>query len=245
MTAHSIQGRTVTTPVEVRRARQWATQFVVPAARAQAAIEHTGLQVARPFPGRAIVTLVVVDYEDTDLDAYHEVGVGFLVRPHDAPPAEGEGALVREFWSGSMGAYIHQLPVDQAFTLDAGVSIWGFPKFLAGISLRQVGRYTVCELAHEGEHVFTLGVADRGWFPLPSRTPPSYSFHEGVLRKTEWQQAGARTTARLGGAELTLGSHPIAKELEALGLPKRALMTVATPAMQATFGDAEVVSPTG
>lgn len=243
MTTYDVQGRPVSTPVEVRDARQWSAQFVVPAEAAQSAIAYSGLEVARPFPGRAMVALAVVDYRDTDLDAYHEVAVSFVVRHHDAPAVSGEGELLREFWSGKVGAFIHQLPVDQTFTLEGGVSIWGFPKFLAEISLREVGRYTVCDLSHEGEHVLTLGVADRGWLRLPANTPPSYSFHDGVLRRTRWEQTGDRPSARLGGAELTLGTHPIAKELEALGLPKRALMSASTPRMQATFGDAEAVQP--
>ncbi|MBI2168037.1 MAG: acetoacetate decarboxylase family protein, partial [Actinobacteria bacterium] len=125
--SYEIQGRPVAIPVEVRDARQWAAQFLVPADAAQAVIGDTGLQVARPFPGRAMLALAVVDYRDTDLDAYHEVAVSFVVRHHDAPAVAGEGELLREFWSGKVGAYIHQLPVDQTFTLEAGVLIWGFP----------------------------------------------------------------------------------------------------------------------
>lgn len=242
MSTYTIQGREITTPVEVRAARQWAAQFVVAADAAQSVIEYSGLEVARPFPGRAVLVLAVVDYVDTDLDSYHEVAVSFVVRHHDAPRVTGEGELLREFWSGRVGAFIHQLPVDQTFTLEAGVSIWGFPKFLADVSLREVGGFTVCELSHDGEHVLTLGVRDGGWFPLPARTPPSYSWRDGQLRRTAWEQSGERPRARPGGAELTLGTHPIAKELESLGLPKRALMSLSTPAMRATFQDAEPVT---
>lgn len=236
-----IQGRELTPPIEVRDARQWSAQFVVPAQAAQSLIEYSGLEVARPFPGRAMVALAVVDYRDTDLDAYHEVAVSVVVRPDDAPAIHGEGELLREFWSGKVGAFIHQLPVDQTFTMEAGQTIWGFPKFLAEITMSEVGGFAVCDLRHDGEHVLTLGVRSRGWFPLPSASPPSYSWRDGVLRRTEWTQTGERPSARPGGAELTLGSHPIAKELEALGLPRRALMSSSTPRMQATFGAAVVV----
>ena len=37
------------------------------------------------MPGRALVALAVCRYNDTDLDAYHEVAVSFVVRRHDAP----------------------------------------------------------------------------------------------------------------------------------------------------------------
>lgn len=238
MTAYTVQGRQVITPVEVRDASQWSAQFLVPADAAQTMIDASGLEVARPFPGRAVVVLAFVDYRDSDLDAYHEVAITVVVRLDDASPRRGEGELMREFWAGKVGAYIHHLPVDQTFTLDAGRSIWGFPKFPAQIELRQVGGYSVCELRHDDEHVLTLAVRDRGWFPLPSASPPSYAFLDGVLRRTEWAQTGERPSARLGGAELTLGSHPIAEELASLGLPKHALMSSSTPHMRATFEDA-------
>lgn len=50
---------------------------------------------------------------------------------------------------------------------------------------------------------------------------------------------GVRT--RTGGAELHLGSHPIADELRSLGLPRRALMTTTIPDLRMRFGDAAAV----
>ena len=41
--------------------------------------------------------------------------------------------------------------------------------------------------------------------------------------------------ARLGGATLQLGTHPIADELRALGLPKRPLASTTIAHMSATF----------
>src|SRR5665213_2573832 len=79
-----VLGRTVGLPVEVRRAAQWGVQYLVPAAAAQRIVDLTGLEVAGPLPGRALVALAVCRYDDTDLDAYHEVAVSFVVRRHDA-----------------------------------------------------------------------------------------------------------------------------------------------------------------
>lgn len=240
--SYEIQGRTVEIPVEVRSARQWAVQYIVDADAAQQVVAPTGLQVARPFPGKAMVSLAFVQYLDTDLDAYHEVAVSFVVRPHDAPPAANDWELAREFFSGGVCAYIHQLPVTQSFTLEAGQTIWGFPKFLADIEIRDVGRRTLCELRHDGELVLALDVRRGGPVRIPQQSPPSYSFRDGVLRRTEWEASGTDRGAVLGGADLELGTHPIAKELEDLGLPKRALMSAHVGDLRATFQDAVVVN---
>ena len=96
--SYEIQGRTVTLPVEVRRARTWAAQFLVDATAASL-LMPPGLSVAR-VAGRAMVIIPVARYEDGDLDQYNEVGVAFLAR-----------AIGRK----GVGVYIHHLPVTQQF----------------------------------------------------------------------------------------------------------------------------------
>lgn len=234
-----IQGRTLDFPVEVRVADSWAAQFLVPARAAQAVVDVTGLEVAQPIPGRALVNLAFVRYIDTDLDAYNELAVAFLVRPHDASPGSAP-TRTREFFSGRIGVYIHHLPVNQTFTLEAGRTIWGYPKFLADIEISEERGRVSCALAHDGVYVLSLEVRDGGPIRLPQQDLATYSHADGVLRRTEWEQH-APIRARLGGAAIELGSHPIADELRSLGLPKRALMSSTMRGMRASFGPASEV----
>jgi hypothetical protein len=252
----TVLGRTIALPVEVRRAAQWGIQYLVPAAAAQRIVEPTGLEVTGPVPGRALLALAVCRYLDTDLDAYHEVAVSFVVRPHDAPPLSSSAQRTREFFSGAIGAYIHRLPVDQEFTCAAGRDIWGFPKWVTSIDIDEpaaadqgargrarAGTGTAVRLVDDGAHVLTLTVAAGGRLHLPSHAPPSYSFADGVLRRTSWTTSSEGTAGRMGGASLVLGDHPMAAELRSLGLPKRALFSSSAAQMRASFGGAEIVTP--
>jgi len=248
-TEWSVLGRRVALPVEVRRAAQWGVQYLVPADAAQRLVDPTGLEVAGPVPGRALVALAVCRYDDTDLDPYHEVAVSFVVRLHDAPARASASQRVREFATGAIGAYIHRLPVDQEFTCAAGRDIWGFPKWVTSIDIdeappgtRRAGSGTTVRLVDDGAHVLTLTMASGGRIRLPSQAPPSYSFADGVLRRTEWTTSSSGTTGRPGGATLVLGDHPMADELRSLGLPKRALFSSSAASMRATFGGARPVS---
>lgn len=234
-----IQGRQLTFPVEVREASSWAASFVVPAARAQALIDDTGLRVAQPVPGRAMITIPFVRYEDSDLDAYNEVGVTVLVREHDAPPAPAWRQAI-DVARGRAGVYVHHLPVDQAFTLEAGRVLWGYPKVMAQIDIRSSGGVAACELRIDDEDVFMLRVVEGGPIRIPARTLPTYTFLDGVLRRTTWE-ADVSIRGRLGGATLRLGSHPIAEQLRTLGLPKRAALTQTMRPMRARFGPAEPI----
>jgi len=222
VTSFEIQGRTVTLPVEVRRARTWAAQFLVDATAASL-LMPPGLTVAR-VAGRAMAIIPVARYEDGDLGNYNEVGITFLVR-----------AAARK----GLGVYVHHLPVNQQFTLEAGRTIWGYPKFMADIDIVEHPGGARILLASDGEEIMQLDVR-RGWVSIPSRAIPTYTYMDGVLRETRWT-AGGRARARLGGGRLELGSHPIAKELRALGLPKRAFAVQTASEMRASFGTSTVI----
>jgi len=244
----SVLGRTVSLPIEVRRAAQWGVQYLVPAAAAQRIVAATGLEVTGPIPGRAMMALAVCRYDDTDLDSYHEVAVSFVVRTHDAPAPVSAPVRAREFASGAIGVYIHRLPVDQEFTCVAGRDIWGFPKWVTSIDIDEpsttsprTGTGTTVRLVDGGTHVLSLTIAAGGRLRLPPRAPPTYSFADGVLRRTTWTTSATGTTGRFGGATLTLGDHPVADELRSLGLPRRALFSSSAAQMTASFGGAEVV----
>jgi len=97
-------------------------------------------------------------------------------------------------------------------------------------------------LVDDGVHVLTLTMAAGGPIKLPAQAPPSYSFRDGILRKTEWTTSSEGVTGRPGGATLILGDHPMADELRSLGMPKRALFSSSAAHMRASFGATEIVS---
>lgn len=239
-----IAGRHLTLPVRIRRARQWATTWLVPARAAQTMIDYSGLEVLQPFPGRAVFSLAFVDYIDGDLDSYHEVAFSFLVRPHDTTGTASTLDQLRAFRTGRLGAFIHDLPVDQEFTRAAGTEIWGYPKWIAQIDLTPLHAATACSVYVDGEHQFTLQVADRGFFPFPAEMPPTYSWRDGTLRRTTWDLSVDGGSGRPGGARLTLGTTgPLVQTLRRLRLPRHAAMSAVAPRLSSTFGPPEVVDP--
>ncbi|MEU0570170.1 acetoacetate decarboxylase family protein [Nonomuraea sp. NPDC005983] len=221
-------------PVQVRDATVCSAMYSVRADAARAVIAYSGLDVAEVVPGRAVCALAFVDYRDGDLDRYHEFGMAFLIRP---PGRSGRVGLAD---LRHAGAFIHWLPVNQGFTLEAGRDIWGFPKELADIELRLDSPYKRCILRKDGRLV--LDMLLRPGIPVPGTAAPApmdaYTHLEGVTRRVPWSVRAHGVRVRPGGALIRLGNHPIAKELSELGLPKRPLlsMTVARAAM--TFEDA-------
>ncbi|QIS05211.1 acetoacetate decarboxylase [Nocardia brasiliensis] len=225
-------------PVRIRLAHAFMATYLVPADAAQRLIDYSGLRVLRLPAARAMCSLVFVEYVDGDLGPYNEFGVSFMVRHHRADRGRAD---LRALATNQAGVFIHQLPVDGDFTLAAGRGIWGFPKQLADFDVHHDASPRHGTLHRDGDLIVDLTV--RQGLAMPRRTGAATSFDayshlDGVTRCTPWRMAPSGMRARPGGATLTLGEHPIAAELRALDLPRRAITTSTIARLAMTFEDA-------
>jgi hypothetical protein len=236
---YTIQGREVRLPCQVRNATAGSASFLVPAAAARRLLPGPEIEIAELLPGRGVCSIAVIDYKDNDLGDYNEVSIAFFVRPRgDAPALPWLGNWI-DLARGRMGVHIRHLPVDQGFTCEAGSTIWGYPKTVQRIDFEVGSERASCRLDYDGAHALTLSVPRGGGRSLPESEMVTYSFIQGVPHRVRARQSAEGFGFRLGGAELTLGSGPIADELRSLGLPRRALMTTWMEKMRASFGAAE------
>jgi hypothetical protein len=235
---HTIAGTVLTMPVRVRRADVHTAMFSVDAAAAQRLIDYSGLRVCQHRPGKAVVNLMLARYFDGDLGQYNEFGTCVMVNPPGSH-ARGLRAL------GDAAAFIHHLPVDQGFTLEAGRSIWGFPKIMADFTIRDSGRSFGFGVSEGGSLI-----ADMQWsggLPLPPaltakpQVLKTYTFADGTTREVPWEMTTRGLHVRPGGVRLRLGEHTYARELASLGLPKRAMVSGSVAHVDMTFGDARVL----
>ena len=234
---HTIAGTVLTMPVEIRKAEQHVAMFSVDADAAQALIDYSGLQVCRYRPGKAIVALMLMHYIDGDLGQYYEYGTNVMVNP---PGTDASGLRGLQ----SAGAFIHHLPVDQEFTLEAGTKIWGYPKVMADFTIRDGHAYSF-DVTIDGQ--FAVGMDFKPGLPMPSaftskpQEQPTYSYRDGVRRRTLGTMTMTDVRYRPGGATVRLGEHPYAKELASLGFPKRAMVSGSAGNVAMTFADAKEV----
>jgi hypothetical protein len=233
--SYVIQGREVRLPVVVRDASSGAATYAVSAAAARRLIPGDALEPVEVWPGKALCSLAVIQYRDNDLGDYNEVSIAFFVREKGGARGIPYAGTVADFLRGRVATYIHHLPVDQSFTCEAGRTIWGFPKTVERIEFSPGAERATCALYMDGAHVLTLAVPRGGTRRLPDSVMTTYSFKDGVAHRTAFSSGGDGVGFHLGGATLTLGTHPIADALRSLGLPKRALMTMWMERMHGRF----------
>jgi Acetoacetate decarboxylase (ADC) len=232
---HTIAGTVLTMPVKIRKATQHTAMFSVDADAAQQMIDYSGLQVARYLPGRAVVALILAHFIDGDLGEYHELSTGVMVNQPGSKPSR-----VRALQS----AFIHHMLVDEGFTMEAGRTIWGFPKVMADFTVRDVGQFGF-DARIDGQLV--AGMEFQRGLPIPSALTyrkqelRSYSHRDGQTLETPFEMSMVGARYRPAGVRLWLGDHPYAKELASLGLPKRALVSASVANVEMSFGDAQEV----
>ncbi|MRH85888.1 acetoacetate decarboxylase [Nocardia sp. SYP-A9097] len=229
--AHTVLGEQVRMPVEIRHADASSALFFADTAAARELLAPAGLEPVTVL-GRAILSLAFVRYVDGDLGPYHEFAFSLMAKQ----PGRKD----------STGAYIHWLPVNQSFTLEAGQSIWGFPKLMADIDITPVRGGQRCEVRVDEQLVIALRVLDG--VPMPSgaggTSIDAYTSKNGVLRRTPWVMNPSRVRGMPGGVRVELGDHPISEQLRALGLPRRALFASRIGSLAMTFEDATSVLQT-
>jgi hypothetical protein len=184
-------------------------------------LPHPGMRPVEMWPGRCLVTVMAVQYRDSDLGPYDELAVAFPVALGDHPLPVFDA--LRQSFSRTLSAYIWQMPVSTPVACQVGAGIAGFPKTVAELRFaRDAGRSTAT-LLHQGQPAVQLSCdaddapADR------TLTLRSYTVKNGITLQSSLvlHQQRFRDHLRADAARLTLGTGPLADALRALELGER------------------------
>jgi len=218
-----IQGRTITFPMEVKEMDAATMVFSVPASAAQALLPGDRFEVVDIGGGVAQFVLALVDYHQNPWGDYLELNLGFLARPVGAP-------------EDLIGSFVYRMPVDQAFTCQAGNEVMGFPKTVEDLSRVDAdGRVTFAMHRH-GELV--LSVSFPAVEPMGDASPVetvSYSYLNGVAYETPLSLDLGTGLIDPSDVVIELGADIIGDELRSLGLPSAPDMATWGTGLAGTF----------
>ncbi len=224
-----IQGRDISFPMEVADFDAATFVFSVPAASAQAFLPGDAFEVVSVADGVAQLVMALCDYHDNPWGDYLEINLGFLARPVGAP-------------ADVIGSFVYRMPVDQAFTCEAGNRVMGFPKTVEDLSLGRSGAMVRFAMVVEGD--VELAVS----FPEPASNPAtegggadgqietvSYSYLDGVPYETPLTMDLGPAMIDPAAVKIELGDGILADELRTLGLPNPPDLATWGTALKATF----------
>ncbi len=198
------------------------------------------LKVVELWPGRAAVAIMCFDYTQTAVGAYGEIGVCWPVvdSRRKAPPLLP--LLLEKYWP-RMGWWVHRLPVTTDIANFAGRTIWGYPKFVADIAFDWNDATRACTLSEGGDEILRLSIDTR----MPAK-PQKFDVvtytvlgDELLTTRINVDAVGMRRMRR-ADAQLTLGPHPVGRELAELDLDlARPIETRWFPTWRAVLPEAE------
>ena len=236
-TTWEVQGQTVSLPVVVRDASSGTARFLVDLTAARDMVRLEGVEPEEFLPGKAMLSLAMVDYRDNDLGTYNEFSIAFFVRESRAARGVPFVSPWARMMRGQVATFICHLPVDQAFTCEAGRRIWGFPKTVDDVSINYADGRARCRLVMDGQLVLELDTPRGGSRALPESELWTYTALAGRAHKTSFRSASRGFGVSRGSqTSVRLGTHPIAAQLRALGLPKAPLIGMWMENFSATFG---------
>lgn len=167
-----IQGRTITFPMEVPVLDAATLLFSVPAQAAQALLPGDAFEVIEVAEGTAQMVIALVDYLDNPWGDYLEINLGFLARPRGAS-------------DDVIGSFIYRMPVDQAFTCEAGNRVMGFPKTVEDLERSKGSGRTTFTMRVDGEVELRVSFPSVDGSGERTRVESvSYSYLDGVAYQT-------------------------------------------------------------
>jgi hypothetical protein len=176
-----------------------------------------------PVGGKALVQLTALEYRETSVGPYNELGVLVLARQRGRVPSTMR-ALVSPASVEDAGWYVVNQPVTTGFTCAAGRELWGLPRYLTRIDTEFTRDAAIVILGEELviEHRARFGVK------MPA---PSYVFlselEDHVIRTvvpvSHWLAVGGARSVRV----YVTSDGPTAATTRRLGLEARRPMLAA------------------
>lgn len=182
------------------------------------------LQPIQIIPGRAMVGIMGFNYIETSIGPYGEIGMGIPV-VFDATIIPVLPLLLESYYP-RFGFFVIHLPVTTIRARDAGIGVWGYPKFIADMHFVSKPEAQSVTMYEEKQHILTLTVRNRGFLIRDNRHLITFSEKDGNLISTKIpMRAIYRSCIRRGTATLELGNHPVADTLREMDVSLKSVIS--------------------
>lgn len=231
-----------TYPVHFNDVHYVAALYIANEVKVNELLEGTGLKAGLHFTGKPLAALGLIQYHESDLGAYNEIILAIpVVQQHENTGWKNWMDLYAPFDKRKGGQFIIHIPVTTKTSVDAGQSLWGYPKILLPIQHNLGLKAINSTLFNEDQQPILKIDGKKGInIPIPAMNLMTYSFLQGRLLKTTVDVRCKMNWKAL--SELTIkvldNNHPIGKDILELGISdKKPLFTVESNPFKARFNE--------
>jgi hypothetical protein len=106
------------------------------------------------FPGISLIAISAFEYRSCDIGPYNEFSIAAPVT-YQKKSVPGL-TLMYQMLRNNLEAFIFFLPVTSELAMQGGVTMGGFPKFIADIEFRKDSNFITCNVSEQGTHILSL-----------------------------------------------------------------------------------------
>lgn len=192
--------------------------------------------------GRAIIAIMAYNFMETSIGPYGEIPVAIPVLFNNKQPPTLLGGIIPLILQGAypgFGMLMMHLPVTNVPARDGGRGEWGYTKFVADMAFSCTPEFLGCRVSDDNQPILDMRVMRRG-VHLPDNKPLiSFTVKDHSLIKTIIPQKGVmRLSFVTKGSSLSLGTHPMARSIQALDISEK-------PFMQSYYTERAAILPSG
>lgn len=173
---------------------------------------------------KAMAVLTFFKFRDSTLGPYYEVGLAILATLDSEPQTKiSFGDLLEPSCRESLASWVLDLPVTSPLGCAAGCEVWGYPKFVAQLSIELNGDGFRSRVVDTDGKLIMEMAGERGYVlsdEIPGMAPQTYSMRNGQLLRTTVATRSRCQTSGGGSIRISVGDsqHRMAKNLQDLGL---------------------------
>ena len=229
-----------TFPVHFDDVHYIAALYTANSAKVNDLLKGTGLKAGLYLAGKPLAALGLIQYRVSDLGAYNEIILAIpVVQQHVNTGWKSWLDLYAPFDKRKGGQFIIHIPVTTQTSVDAGQSIWGYPKILLPID-HQFDRTGIHTTLSDENQIPILQIEGKKGIsiPIPAMNLMTFSFLQGQLLKTKVDVTCRMHLKAASGLTIrvTDRNHQIGKDILELGInDKKPLFTIESTQFKAAF----------
>ncbi len=171
------------------------------------------------FLGTSVLTIGGMEYREMSIGPYNEIVVLVPVRYTGPLPPQASAGFVLE----RVGVYVMIISVTTQIALDAGLDIWGYPKFLSEITFQDQGERRACRWEAEGEEILSCSVGKEGITVPFDRKLVDFSVRGNEIMKNALRGRFQLRLSSGKNVQISFGPHPVGQKLAGMIETRRAL----------------------